>query len=445
MCILYRLVLKMALIHPLSAPAAPACLELFSLPETQTAVVKRYSYDLPPISSLEGISVDFQMRPNSDEYNNIREVKICGSVRVVHEDGTTVPAAELAVPINLYAHTLWKQCDVKFGNQILSHPQHMYGYKAMIKTLLIKGWESKETQLAAEGYYKDTAGSMDATAVSDNKGLLKRTELFSESKYVDFEGRLLEDCLELDRYLLNNIPISIKLVPAAKEFVIMASDTSKKYKLEFKNLKLKFNMIKVSPGVILGHAEALTKSNALYPFIRVEMMNHSVAQGESNVNLYNICTKSVPSRLVLGMVTAKAFNGNVSYNPFNFQHFNVGDISLVVNETIIGGQPLTVDFDDNTGRSYVNAYNQMFSTTGTEGMYFGNNIRLEEYAKVYSLFCFNLEPFEKPGQYYNLIQTGYVRLSIQFKKALTETIVLIIYTEHLDMFQVDGAKNVLLT
>ena len=101
----------MALIHPLSAPAAPACLELFSLPETQTAVVKRYSYDLPPISSLEGISVDFQMRPNSDEYNNIREVKICGSVRVVHEDGSTVPAAELAVLI-IYMPT---QC----GNSVM--------------------------------------------------------------------------------------------------------------------------------------------------------------------------------------------------------------------------------------------------------------------------------------------------------------------------------------
>ena len=436
----------MALIHPLSASAAPACLELFSLPETQTAVLKRYQYELPPISSLEGISVDFQMRSNSAEYNNIRDVKICGSVRVV--DGTTsqaLPANEVAVPINLYAHTLWKQCDVKFGNQILSHPQNMYGYKAMIKTLLIKGWESKETQLAAEGYYKDTAGAMDAVDITENKGLLKRSKLFAEGKFVDFEGKLLEDCLELDRYLLNNIPISIKLVPASPEFVLMAADKTKKYKLEFRNLKLIFSMIKVSPGVILGHAEAITKSNALYPFIRVEMMNHSVPRGASNVNLYNICTKSVPSRLVLGMVTAEAFNGSYAKNPFNFQHFNISDISLVVNETIIGGQPLSVNFNDDTGRNYVNAYNQMFSTIGTEGKDFGNNIRLEEYSNGYTLFCFNLEPFEKPGAYYNLIHTGYVRLSIQFKDPLAETTVLIIYTEHQDMFQIDAARNVLVT
>ena len=435
----------MALIHPLSAPAAPACLELFGLPETQTAVMKRYQYELPPISSLEGISVDFQMRSNSDEYNNIRDVKICGRIRVVDGEGKAVAADKVAIPINLFAHTMWKQCDVKFGNQILSHPQNMYGYKAMIKTLLIKGWESKETQLAAEGYYKDTAGSMDSVDITANKGLFKRTQLFAESKYVDFEARLLEDCLELDRYLLNNIPISIKLVPASPEFALMADDATKKYKLEYSNLKLKFNMIKVSPGVILGHAEALNKSNALYPFVRVEMMNHSVPRGESNVNLYNICTKSVPSRLVLGMVTADAFNGSYSKNPFNFQHFNIGEISLVVNETIIGGKPLSVNFGDTTGRNYVDAYNQMFATTGTEGKDFGNNIRLEEYNKGYTLFCFNLEPFEKPGKYYNLINTGYVRLSLQFRQALSQTIVLIIYTEHLDMFQIDGSRNVLLT
>ena len=435
----------MALIHPLSAPAAPACLELFNLPETQTAVMKRYQYELPPISSLEGISVDFQMRANSDEYINVKDVKVCGSVRVIHADGTALAANEVAVPINSYAHTMWKQCEVKFGNQILSHPQNMYGYKAMIKTLLVKGWESKETQLAAEGYYKDTAGSMDSVVITENKGLLKRSILFSSSKYVDFEAILLEDCLELDRYLLNNIPISIKLVPASSEFVIMAADSTKKYKLDFRNLRLKFSMIKVSPGVILGHAEALTKSNALYPFKRVEMMSRTVAIGDSNVNWLNIATKSVPSRLVLGMVTSAAFNGSYSKNPFNFQHFNVGDISLVVNETIVGGQPLSVNFDDTLSRDYVNAYNQMFSATGTEGKDFGNNIRLEEYPEGYTLFCFNLEPFEQPGQYYNLIQTGYVRITLQFRKPLTESVVLVLYSEHLDMFQIDSARNVLVS
>ena len=67
----------MALLHPLSAPAAPACLELFSLPETQTGVMRRYSHDLPPISTQEGIAIDFQMRGNSDEYNNVHDAKIC--------------------------------------------------------------------------------------------------------------------------------------------------------------------------------------------------------------------------------------------------------------------------------------------------------------------------------------------------------------------------------
>ena len=44
----------MALIHPLSAPAAPECLELFTLPDTQTGVLKTYFVEISPTSLQQG-------------------------------------------------------------------------------------------------------------------------------------------------------------------------------------------------------------------------------------------------------------------------------------------------------------------------------------------------------------------------------------------------------
>lgn len=437
----------MALLHPSSAAAAPDCLELFKIAETQTAVLKTYTVELYPTTTQPGGSPEFLMRGDSPDYCNIKDLKLCGSIRIVHLDGSVLPNNEKAMPINLYMHSLWKQVDIKLGNMILSHPQQMYHYKALMKTLLRRGAESKKTQAGAEGYVKDTPGKMDAT--EDGDTVRDRGGLFQVSTWVDFEGRLLEDCLEIDRYLLNNVPLSVKLVPASTEFVLMsgATEAAKKVKYEIRNLKLKVCMVSVSPGVILGHAAALKNANALYPFTRVEMFNHSVPAGDSNVHLRNLNTKSVPTRLVVGMVSAAGYNGAYKKNPYNFQHFNVTDISLVVNDIVVGGEPLHVNFDktETKARDYVAAYKNMFSTTGTEGENFGNDIAISDFADGYALFCFNLEPFSKPGKYLNLVKTGFVRLSLQFGTPLTETIVIIIYSEHQDMFQIDAAKNIILT
>ena len=417
----------MALLHSSTAPAALSCLELFRLAETQTGVTKIYTTDLPPTYSQSGSVYQFMMTGDSPDYLVLNMMKLVGKYRIVHADGSPLVQNELAVPINLLMQTAWKQIDLTLGNMIISHPQQMFPWKAIINFLLMTSEETKNTQGASQGYYKDSAGEMD-TVAADESAILSKLNLCQLSKWVDFEGAPLEDCASMPRFILNNVKFGLKLTRASDEFCILAADQTKAYKLEFCDLKLRMCWASVSSGVLLGHHEALKHANALYPFTRVEMMNHSVPAGDSNVTLYNICTKSVPSRLVVGMVTAEAYNGSFQKNPFNFQHFHVSNISLVVNESIVGGQPLVTNFDpvNANGRDYVTAYNNMFSSTGTDGTNFGNNIKIEEFPEGYALFCFNLEPFAQ-GKFLNLIRTGFVRLSLQFAKPLTETIVIIIY------------------
>lgn len=434
----------MSLIHPLSAPAAPACLEVFLLPETQAAILNEYDVYIQPISSQPGGPYEFNFNPRSGEYNKTNEMKLTGKVRVLQADGTLLSANEVAVLSNLFLYTMFRQCDVRIGNGFLSLPHQMFHIKCMIKTLLRNGKESKDTQLAAQGYYKETAQHFDSLDVSENKSLYARYNLFKESQYVDFEGRLLEDCLELDRYLLNDVPINIKLTQSSPEFAIMAKDKTKKYKFEISDLNIKMRMVTVTPGVIIGHSAALKEQNAIYPFIRAEIRDISIAKGETFININDMSTRSVPSRVVFGIVSTVAYNGAYDKNPFNFEHHNVSNVSLVVNENIIGGRPLNVDFTSGTGKRFAHAYTQMFTTTGKDGKDVGIDIKLSDYPNGYCLFCFNLEPFNQPGQYFNLVKTGFVRLSIQFSTPLENTAVLILYSEYQDLFQIDAARNVII-
>ena len=54
----------------------------------------------------------------------------------------------------------------------------------------------------------------------------------------------------------------------------------------------------------------------------------SVPQNYLDVSHEKLFSGQLPTRVVVGLVKNDAFNGHVGRNPFNFQHFNLSEISL---------------------------------------------------------------------------------------------------------------------
>ena len=109
------------------------------------------------------------------------------------------------------------------------------------------------------------------------------------------------------------------------------------------------------------------------------------------------------------------------------------------------GKPLQLsgwDQDNDEGRQYVDAYNNLFQVSGTMGQNGGNNITIDQFAQGFTLFAFNLEPEMKQGNYLNLTRSGNVRLEIRFKKPLPEPMVAVIYGEQFRICKIDSARNV---
>jgi hypothetical protein len=449
----------MALLHKTSEPATIAELELFTMPLTQTAVQKKYKVDIRPMSTISANSViEFNFGGEGRDYIDLPNSRLYVKMRIVHEDGTVLTTQayktdgtpdpegskdEEAVPVNLCLHAIWNQIDVYINGFRLSQASGMYPYKAMIKTQLAYGADAKETQLTAEGYRLETGVDLDAF-VNSNEGLFWRNQLFKGSKSVDFEGPLLEDVMQMKRYLLNNMKVQIKLYPAQKQFYIMATDTTKDYKIEIQDIVFKACMVRVNPGIIMGHATAMETRNALYNYTRHETKSYSVAAAQSTVYLDNLFQGTRPSKLVIGLVAAAAFNGNYTRNPFKFHHFNISNIALVVDGETVPGRPMKLDFDPTNGRNFVEAYVNMYESLGQNGTDFGGGIRPKSYANGHTLFVYSLDPVIHSGKYLNLITESNVRMELNFSKPLTETVTVIIYTEIPAVFEVDAARTVIM-
>ena len=140
------------------------------------------------------------------------------------------------------------------------------------------------------------------------------------------------------------------------------------------------------------------------------------------------------------MVTNNAANGAYNLNPFNFKHFDISQVSLVVNGSVHGGVPLEFDFADN---QFEKGYWTLFSTTGKKYRDDGMMIQRNDYKDGYTLFAFNISPSTcNIGQYRDQEQTGNINISFKFKESIPEPLTLCAYLQFESSISINPAKQV---
>ena len=160
----------------------------------------------------------------------------------------------------------------------------------MLETLLSYGEDAKKTQLTSALFYKDLAGKMDSVnfdAGEVNVGLAKRKALVRGSREFDMMGRLHADMFFLDRYMLNEVGVKIKLNRSKDVFCLMGA-----CKVQIVNASMFVRKEKLTPSVFLAHAKTLERGTAKYPIRRV------------------VCKSSRSRRIIWTSVTRYCFPGS---------------------------------------------------------------------------------------------------------------------------------------
>jgi hypothetical protein len=191
---------------------------------------------------------------------------------------------------------------------------------------------------------------------------------------------------------------------------------------------------------MLAHAQALEKAPAKYPLNRVDIKTVTITQGLRDKSIDNLYLNQMPQRIIIGFVDNRAFNGDFTLNGFNFQHFNLNYLNLMLDGSSITPQPLTPNFTNDT---YIQAYNTLFAGTGIHWKDEGNDISYEDYAGGNTLFCFDLSPDLSASEpHWNLQRQGTLRLEVKFAAPLANPINCIIYAEFQNLIEIDKNRNV---
>ena len=219
-------------------------------------------------------------------------------------------------------------------------------------------------------------------AIGDtNSGFVERAKAIALSRQCTLRGRLHNEFLRQERYLISQCSLRLKLTCNNQEFPLMTADGSK-YKLSITSARFEIPKLKLNPATALDMERQLKVTPAKYPIRRGEIKTFSIAAGTMNVTKENLFA-SVPRRIIVGMVTAKAFNGLAKLNPFDFQHFGINHLAIYIDGQRTPARALAPDF---AGGNYARSFDLLLQATGRDEGNEARDLQPHQFGKGHTLF-----------------------------------------------------------
>jgi hypothetical protein len=223
--------------------------------------------------------------------------------------------------------------------------------------------------------------------------------------------------------------MTLKLWPSKNAFRLMSNSSPPDEKIKIVDASLKMCIQRPNPALVMAHNRLLEKSLALYPFMNSSLKIASIADGEYSFSADDMFQGEVPSQLILGLVSSRAYGGDYKKSPFNFQHFDCNFVALYVDGQSLPAKPLQPQYADG---NYVAAYQTLLSH-GSEVW-----IDREDYPKGYTLYVLDINPYVD----FNIKKRGHCRSELRFAKALPESATLIMYGKFPEILRIDKSRSV---
>jgi len=193
--------------------------------------------------------------------------------------------------------------------------------------------------------------------------------------------------------------------------------------------------------VFLALAQALQNGTAKYQIKSTVCKALAIPQNFGDVTFEKVVSGQFLTRLVVGLVSNTAFNGSRRHNPFNFQHYNLLEITVYLDgqqQHVL--QQIQPNYE---GNLYICAYNSLFSGMSKLNRDEGNSISRDNYKDGYALYTFDLTTDLGEDDHFNLVKQGNVCLAMKFADALAETVTIIAFAEFDNIIELDRNCNVL--
>lgn len=310
----------------------------------------------------------------------------------------------------------------------------------MIENMLNYSQESSDQHLDTIIFELDTVGEYDN--FDGNTGAKKRAMMLQNGEEVELIGRLHLDMFNTPKLLLNGVDFLLTLELNKPEFYMLKKTEKNKTELKIVDCNLYMEHVKLLPDVTLAIERNLETKMAMYPYKRVDVRTMTIASNSTSFSLDNIYSgQNLPELIIFGLVDNDAYNGNYKLNPFNFQPFNLSEITASIDGYEISPRNLKFNFNLNNPQTQ-RAYFQLFKQLSFHRFDRANLISRELFNKNCFLLGWDLTPDKSSSDCTSIMTGGNLRLQGKFSVSLPKTVVAIIYMQFDADIGIDKTRNV---
>ena len=199
------------------------------------------------------------------------------------------------------------------------------------------------------------------------------------------------------------------------------------------------------PGIIYGHNEILKSTNAKYPFTNTDVKLPAIPAGNTSFSFDQLFNPLTPNKIVISFVSSKAVSCDYKLNPFNFNHYDLSEISLLVDRIPVGGNAMKINFNSSSGITSLVGFNSLFQASGKDMQDTGNGLDREDYCSGNTLYAFNIEVPEFEGlDYLTLLEQAIVRIESHVNNPIPEPCICVVYSENSAYFEVTQSRYIVL-
>ena len=451
-------------------------LELFKVPPTNVSLEDSKWMEYYPISSTlnsDTAPIEFEIKGQGDEYLDLSQSYLQLVCKFTKRNGNALSGGNsTSTPVNNILHSLFSEIDVSLNGKVITPGTDTYPYKAYLEKLLSYTPHTLKTQMkACTLWEKDTAGHMDELKLeplaqapkqfdvagnnkvtidevlptpaypddSKNEGLRKRHENITDSKVIVLMDRLHLDLFQQEKYLPNGVDVRLRFNRARPQFYMM-TDAGSSGKVAIESMILWVRKVKPTPTIVNLINQQLSTQTAKYPLRRVEVKTFTIPSGTQSKITDHLFQGQMPKLILLGFVENTAFNGDPIKNPFHFQNQKVKKLEISINGEMVETRPLEPNFTED---QYLRSYLTLYKGLGKLGQDWAPDITLEEYKSGYTLWCVDFtKDQEAQTDKFHLIQTGNLRVEVQFTANIANTLNCVVYAVFDNLLEINKQREV---
>ena len=333
--------------------------------------------------------------------------------------------------VNLLAYSLFSSVEVFVSDQKINQGSSYYPWMCYVLNLLYQSPDAKNNALKTAGWYPDSPIVFNLVD-SLNTGFAHRRDEAGYSNNMELLGRVMLDTSFPARVLPVQTEFTLRFNRSNPNLCLMAKSGS--YRIKINDAKIYALKMRLTDDALQRHHQILASEGVNYPMRRYDTRTMSMMKGSQNLDWVS-ASGVMPHKIYIWQLSQDAFNGKIDKNPYNFERFGLSKIQVLVNEhSMIVSQPTRFDDGDteNTAMLYMNT---ILNTTEAPFSSF-------EFRTGYCVIVVDLTRDRSAGcDYTSEPVTGNLRIMMDYKEPLNESIVVFCMAEYNDTLHLDANRN----